>query len=168
MIFTSGAYEGENTKGYLKNATHTNPLLTSLLRTDENVGPTGVVFSDWVLTDSHDSYATMDVDLFEGKEYFMRNVGTGQFLTAGADWGTHTAIGNFPIRVTPSFIKVTNTYTFKTTFRQGNVDNFIGSNYFVDNSNGQEFKAVYTGNGNIYYFVADGANEAMTAMAVSG
>ena len=200
MIFTSGAYEGENTKGYLKNATHTNPLLTSLLRTDENVGPTGVVFSDWVLTDSHDSYATMgvdlvpaiiennfryidrfilddelfnenpdlNVDLFEGKEYFMRNVGTGQFLTAGADWGTHTAIGNFPIRVTPSFIKVTNTYTFKTTFRQGNVDNFIGSNYFVDNSNGQEFKAVYTGNGNIYYFVADGANEAMTAMPVSG
>jgi hypothetical protein len=56
MIFTSGAYEKENTAGYLKNATHTNPHLTSLINTATAAGtsgPTGVVFSDWVLTATH-------------------------------------------------------------------------------------------------------------------
>jgi hypothetical protein len=56
MIFTSGAYEKENTAGYLKNATHTNPHLTSLINTATAAGtsgPTGVVFSDWVLTPNH-------------------------------------------------------------------------------------------------------------------
>lgn len=204
MIFTSGAYEGENTKGYLKNATHTNPLLTSLLRTDENVGPTGVVFSDWVLTDSHDSYATMgvdlvpaiiennfryidrfilddelfnenpdlNVDLFEGKEYFMRNVGTGQFLTAGANWGTHVSIGDLPVKITPLFMQINNTYALKTTFRLGNTDNFIGldaqGEYYVDRPSGTEFRAVYTGKGNTFYFVADDSNKALAAISVGG
>lgn len=63
MIFTSGAYNGENTNGYLKNATYTNPYFTNLIKNAEKKGPTGIVFSDWVLTDSHSGNATMGVDL---------------------------------------------------------------------------------------------------------
>lgn len=63
MIFTSGAYEAENRTGYLKNATYTNPLLTNLIKNAEKKGPTGVVFSDWVLTDEYSGYKTMGVEL---------------------------------------------------------------------------------------------------------
>lgn len=80
MIFTSGAYDGENTKGYLKNATYTNPHFTSLLRTAQEggqSGPTGTVFSDWVLTDSHDGYDTKGVDLvpaiYENNFYYIKD-----------------------------------------------------------------------------------------------
>lgn len=80
MIFTSGAYDGENTKGYLKNATYTNPHFTSLLRTAQSSGqsgPTGTVFSDWVLTDSHDGYDTKGIDLvpaiYENNFYYIKD-----------------------------------------------------------------------------------------------
>lgn len=201
MIFTSGAYAGENTKGYLKNAEYTNPHLTSLLNNAETSGPTGIVFSDWVLTDSHKysttTYSTQgiglvsaiiennfkyignyilddelfasdpdsNVDLFEGKEYFLRNIATGQYLSAGADWGTHASVDGQGIRITPIYDNFQDTYQLKTTFRQGAVDNFIGSNCYVDNTEGNSFKAEYTGNGNIFYFtfLEGGVTKALTA-----
>lgn len=63
MIFTSGAYGGENRTGYLKNATYTNPLLTNLIKDADKKGPTGIVFSDWVLVDSYSSYETKGIEL---------------------------------------------------------------------------------------------------------
>ncbi len=62
MCFTSGE-NGSGRTGYLKNATHTNPHLTNLIKESDVKGPAGIVFSDWVLTDSHDGYATMGVEL---------------------------------------------------------------------------------------------------------
>ncbi len=52
MIFTSGEYTSGK-KGYLACATHTNPLLTKLINEATVAGPTGIVFSDWVLIDSY-------------------------------------------------------------------------------------------------------------------
>lgn len=181
MIFTSGAYDGENTKGYLKNATYTNPHFTSLLRTAQEggqSGPTGTVFSDWVLTDSHDGYDTKGVDLVpaiyennfyyikdyilddelfkdsdaeniweDGSQYFMRNVATGELLSAGADWGTHAVLGKYGIRITPSFDSSNNVYALNTTFTQGGVPNGIGDNYFVDNTSPVQFSAKRVGAG---------------------
>lgn len=63
MIFTSGAYGGENTNGYRKNATYTNPHFTELVKNATKHGPTGIVFSDWVLTDNNSGYETKGIDL---------------------------------------------------------------------------------------------------------
>lgn len=70
MIFTSGAYNGEETAGYLRNAEYTNPYFTSLLRDAQaagKTGPAGTVFSDWVLVDTHKysstTYDTKGIDL---------------------------------------------------------------------------------------------------------
>lgn len=52
MIFTSGEYTSGK-KGYLTCATHTNPHLTKLINDAEVAGPTGIVFSDWVLLDNY-------------------------------------------------------------------------------------------------------------------
>lgn len=198
MIFTSGAYDGENTKGYLKNATYTNPHFTSLLRTAQQngqSGPTGTVFSDWVLTDSHDGYDTKGVELVpaiyennfyyikdyilddelfknsggenlweEGRQYFMRNVATGELLSAGADWGTHAALGKYGIRITPAFDQSNNVYALNTTFTQGGVLNGIGENYFVDNTSPAQFSAKRVGSG--YYMFTRGAM-ALGAVAAS-
>ena len=206
FIFTSGAYGGENTKGYLSNATTTNPLLTNLINTATQHGPTGVVFSDWVLTDSHTysgtTYATMgiplvtsiiennfsyaeefllddelfaddptsNIDIFEGKTFFMRNVGTGLFLTAGANWGTHAALGEVGIRITPTYDSANKTYTLATSLGGGNIG-WDGGGWYVDwAGSGMEFKPVYSGQGTAYAMLAtiDGAEKAMTPVAVDG
>lgn len=205
FIFTSGAYGEEKTKGYLANATTTNPLLTNLINTATQHGPTGVVFSDWVLTDSHTysgtTYATMgiplvtsiiennfsyaeefilddelfdddptsNIDIFEGKTFFMRNVGTGLFLTAGADWGTHTALGEVGIRITPTYDSANKTYTLATSLGGGNIG-WNGTGWYVDYASATEFKPVYSGQGTAYVMLAtiNGAEKAMTSVAVDG
>lgn len=191
MMFTSGAYKGENTDGYLRNATYTNPHFTSMLRTAQQngaSGPTGAVFSDWVLTDSHSGNATMGVDLVpaiyennfyyikdfilddelfsasdaesyweDGCHYFMRNVGTGELLSAGADWGTHAVLGRYGIRITPVFDAANNLYSLHTTFTQGGAVNGIGDNYYVDNVSPAEFTATHVGGGHFVFTLADRA-----------
>lgn len=66
MLFTAGEYTS-GTKGYLTNATHTNPHYTNLIKNTEKKGPAGIVFADWVLVDSHNynnvDYPTMGVEL---------------------------------------------------------------------------------------------------------
>ncbi len=120
MIFTSGAYGGENTEGYRKNAAVTNPYFTELIQNSAPKGPTGIVLSDWVLTNESNGHKTMGVDLVpaiylnnfdyisdyildeelfsqaeveqywdEDTEYFIRNKGSGELLSAGATWETH-------------------------------------------------------------------------------
>ena len=191
MMFTSGAYKGENTDGYLRNATYTNPHFTSMLRTAQQngaSGPTGAVFSDWVLTDSHSGNATMGVDLVpaiyennfyyikdfmlddelfsasdaesyweDGCHYFMRNVGTGELLSAGADWGTHAVLGRYGIRITPVFDAANNLYSLHTTFTQGGAGNGIGDNYYVDNVSPAEFTATHVGGGHFVFTLDDRA-----------
>ena len=63
MCFTSGEAGSGGRSGYAKNAEKTNPLLTQLIKESDVKGPTGVVFSDWVLTDKYGSYNTMGVEL---------------------------------------------------------------------------------------------------------
>lgn len=67
FCFTSGEYKKNHSTGgrdaYAENASYTNPYLTSLIKDSDVKGPTGVVFSDWVLTDKYGSYATQGVDL---------------------------------------------------------------------------------------------------------
>ncbi len=188
MIFTSGAYtvnqsgiNTENTKAYLENATYMNPHFTNVIKNAEKKGPTGIVFSDWVLTDSHDGYATMGVelvptiiynnfdyisdyildnDLFsqnaenyweEGKEYFICNSATGEFLSAGADWGTHAVLNKYGLRFTIAYDKENDAYQLKTSLNDGG----LGDNYFVDNGSPALFKAHREGQGRFSFSLGD-------------
>ncbi len=163
MCFTSGE-NGSGRTGYLKNATYTNPHFTDLIKNSDVKGPTGIVFSDWVLTDKYDSYNTMGVELIptimlnnfdyidqfilddelfsenetmaeniweDGKQYFMRNVSTGTYLSAGEWYGTHATLNKYGIKITPVFNKEDNTYTLTTTL---NSNGGFGKNYYVDNT----------------------------------
>jgi len=207
MNFTSGCNANgttNGTKGYKDNAQIMNPLAVEDIKNASVAGPTGIVYSDYVLIDktSDGNYTThgnsivttviennfsyarefilddelfsgdtsASVDLFEGKEYFLRNIATGKFLSAGADWGTHAALADNGIRVTPLHDTYSNTYSLKTTFRQYNTDNFLGDNMFIDNTQPWQLKAVYAGNGNIFYFTADvnGTTVALTPVETSG
>ena len=164
MIFTSGAYNGENTNGYLKNATYTNPYFTQLIKDSEKKGPTGIVFSDWVLTDSHNGNATMGVELVptiflnnfdyvseymlddelfssaevenfweDGKEYFIRNVATGEFMSVGADWGTHAVVNKDPIRIRLIYDSNNNLYNLASSLSNDGSTAGLGDNWYFDN-----------------------------------
>ncbi|MDE6403256.1 MAG: hypothetical protein K2K86_05555, partial [Muribaculaceae bacterium] len=65
-----------------------------------------------------------------GTTYFLRNVGSGEFLRAGGSWTTQAVMGDYPSKVTPTS-KGGDKYTLKTTH-----DNkwlrYDGSNYFMD------------------------------------
>ena len=191
MLFTSGAYPSENTAGYLTNATHTNPLFTKLINESEKKGPTGIVFSDWVLTDSHtysgSTYATMGVDLVKaiwennfayaadyilddekftstpsGEEkvnqfpdgpYFLRNVGTGEYLSAGTTWGTHAALNKNGIRVSFNYDPTEDVYTFTTL--SSKFMGWDGAGLYVDFGSAQTFALKNVGKGK-YAFVLNG------------
>lgn len=76
-----------------------------------------------------------ETDRFGSKEYYMRHVGTGQFLSAGADWGTHAVLHpTHGIRVTPIFNKRNGQYVLKTTFAQNGTTNFLGNDCYIDNT----------------------------------
>lgn len=186
MIFTSGAYGGENRTGYLKNATYTNPLLTNLIKDADKKGPTGIVFSDWVLVDSYSSYETKGIELIptiiynnfdyisdyilddelfkdneqivenyweEGKQYFMRNVATGSFLSAGAWYGTHAVLNKYGIPITLTFDSNSQTYTINTKLSNSNSSNgTLGIDYYVDNTTEPaEFIVTRAGNGRFLF-----------------
>ncbi len=209
MIFTSGAYNGESTTGYLRNAEIMNPLFTSLINDANaagNYGPIGVVFSDWVLTDSHKygttTYNVQGVnivpaiiennfhyaadfvlddelfadgaedayDVFEGKEYFMRNIGTGKLLSCGGRYGTHATCADYGIRITPSWVSNDNTYVLKTTFAQWGNPGCLGSDAYIDNTGLHYFSIKYAGQENTFYFTFEdgGSTKALTATPNSG
>lgn len=94
-----------------------------------------------------------------GKEYFFRNVETGQFLSSGADWGTRSIIADEGIRITPVYSRMDGNYMLKTTMRQHGeyVDNFFGPDMYVDNSAFQAVRLVAADSPNTYYLTFDGS-----------
>lgn len=196
MIFTSGEYTSGK-KGYLTCATHTNPLLTKLINEATVAGPTGMVFSDWVLIDSYTESGTdyevkgidlvkaiwennfkyaadyiLDDELFNAENdftkepdvlgnntYFIRNVETGKFLAAGADWGTHAVLADNGIRIKTFFDNRSGNYLLQTTFRQNSVDNYLGDNAYIDNTAACAFKVMKADDAEAYYILLENGSE---------
>ena len=100
----------------------------------------------------------------DGKQYFMRNVGTGNFLSTGLWWGTHAVTAAHGIKVTPEIDSSTGKYTIKTTLgAQGG----FGRNYYVDNvGDHQEFDVKHIGNGKFVFTHFDDDNN-LKAMGVA-
>lgn len=98
-----------------------------------------------------------------GKEYFFRNVETGQFLSSGADWGTRSIIADEGIRITPLYSRMDGNYMLSTTMRQHGeyVPNFFGPDMYVDNSAFQAVRFVSAGAPDTYYLTFDSNNTVM-------
>ena len=198
IIFTSGAYGGENTSGYRSNAAQTNPYFTNLIKEAQangTAGPTGIVLSDWVLTDRNSNVDVKGVELvptialnnfeyidqyiideellaaqkqpvenfWEDKWYFVRNVGTGDFLSAGEWYGTHAATAPHGIKVKP-VLTDDGRYYFSTTLSNGTAGaGTFGTDWYVDNTaSPMYFTAKPLGNNRYAFtFVEDGVTKAM-------
>ncbi|MBD5303145.1 MAG: hypothetical protein HDS18_00125, partial [Bacteroides sp.] len=196
MIFTSGAYGGENTSGYKKNAAQTNPYFINLIKTATKKGPTGIVLSDWVLTDNYDVHGVelvptivynnfdyisdyiLDDELFaksdvenyweDGKDYFLRNVGTGEFLSVGATWGTRAAMSSkegLPVKL--KFNEEDGTYTINTSLNSNGMG-YDGSGYYMDYGGLEPFEArrISSGKFNFILTAWKGENNQTLALGV--
>lgn len=74
-----------------------------------------------------------------GQIYFLRNLGSGEFLRAGGAWTSQAVMGDYPSKVTP-----VNTsgdkYTLKTTHQNGNGNQYIrwdGNSYYMDQASNE-------------------------------
>ena len=94
-----------------------------------------------------------------GKEYYFRNVATGQFLSCGADWGTRSVIADQGLRITPLYSRLDGNYMLNTTMRQHGeyVPNFLGPDLYVDNSAFQAVNFVPAGAPDTYYLTYNGS-----------
>lgn len=205
MTFTSGEYQGVSSsigykggrRGYAYCAQELNPYYTDMILNSEKKGPCGILFSDWVLTDSytHDNAGysqsftfrkdgqdlvaavaynnfdyiqnyILDDELFpnnetiveniweDGKQYFMRNVGTGNFLSAGLWWGTRAVTAAHGIKIIPMLDSGNGKYTLKTTL---GANGGFGTNYYLDNGDShQEFDVKHVGNGKFVFTHKEG------------
>ena len=65
------------------------------------------------------------------RQYYLKNVGSGKFLTAANSWGTQASLGEHGLDVTVS--KLTNDkYTIETRIKNGATDHYLGSNLYMD------------------------------------
>lgn len=100
------------------------------------------------------------------KQYFMRNVGTGDFLSAGEWYGTHAVTAAHGIKVTPIIDSETGKYKFKTTLTS---NGYLDNNYYVDNGGGagiRELDAKYAGSGKYVFTYQDNDNNTKAIAAV--
>lgn len=74
------------------------------------------------------------VEALTGGEYYLRNVATGKFLTAGANWGTRAKVGRTGNRLTLEPTAAENTFNIKTTL------SYLGDNLYMDNSNAAPYR----------------------------
>lgn len=100
------------------------------------------------------------------KNYVLRNVGTGKFLSAGANWGTHATAGDIPIRVALRPSDTAGCYNIETTFVQGGGPNYYGSNNYIDNEKAFDIEFVAQPGGYFVLKCPDG--NVLTAVSCSG
>ncbi|MDE6072441.1 MAG: hypothetical protein K2G53_07800, partial [Muribaculaceae bacterium] len=104
----------------------------------------------------------------ESKQYFMRNVGTGDFLSAGEWYGTHATTAAHGIKITPIIDSATGKYKLKTTLTS---NGYLDNDYYVDNGGGKgirELDAKYAGNGKYVFTYQDNDNNTKAVAAVDG
>lgn len=189
VIFTSGAYNGENTNGYLKNATYMNPFFTDLIQNSTVKGPTGTVFSDWVLVDEHSGNAVKGVNLVSAiylnnfdyvADYILDDELFGaanaenywengkEYFLQNRETGLFLSSGadwGTHAVLNDAPIRLTLVYdennnTYALRTTQG-ASGGLGANYYVDNGTPAEFSAQREGDG-YFSFHLDG--KAMSAI----
>ncbi|MBD5341581.1 MAG: hypothetical protein HDR94_08400, partial [Bacteroides sp.] len=87
---------------------------------DDPNGPTEVVIPD----------APVKSGVVSGQTYYLRNLGSGEFLRAGGAWTTQAVMGDYPSKVIPTS-KGGSSYSLKTTHDNKWIRK-DGDNYFMD------------------------------------
>ena len=65
------------------------------------------------------------------RQYYLKNVGSGKFLTAANSWGTQASLGEHGLDV--AFIKLPNgKYSIETQVKNSDTDHYLGSNLYMD------------------------------------
>lgn len=118
--------------------------------------------ADYVVDDEFvNKPATVEKIWDESKEYFVRNVGTGDFLASGAWWGTRAVTAAHGIKVIPKTDDWNNHY-----FRTNLSNNGLGSNgtlgvdTYVDNFFFPQYLGIKNVGDNKYVFTIQGGDNA--------
>ena len=70
----------------------------------------------------------------EAGDYILQNVATGKYFGGANSWGTRASLTDHPEYVTLAKLE-DGAYTIESRYSNGEGQNFLGSNYFVDNGN---------------------------------
>lgn len=70
----------------------------------------------------------------EAGNYILQNVATGKYFGGANSWGTRASLTDHPEYVTLAKLE-DGAYTIESRYSNGEGQNFLGSNYFVDNGN---------------------------------
>ena len=70
----------------------------------------------------------------EAGNYILQNVATGKYYGGANSWGTRASLTDHPEYVTLAKLE-DGAYTIESRYSNGEGQNFLGSNYFVDNGN---------------------------------
>ena len=116
---------------------------------------------DYILDDAlfgEDSSAIPD------GEFFLRNIGSGQFIGAGGEWGTQAVLSGSPVLFSPQS-SGDNEYTLRTTFRKLDKYTFLGPDMMLDSGEGLRFKPINTGRHGAFIFSCTDADGKYSALA---
>ncbi len=68
-----------------------------------------------------------------GGDYYLKNVGSGKFLTGANDWGTQASLGEYGLSITLERLP-NGKYTLDTHVANNETDHYLGSNGYIDAS----------------------------------
>jgi len=66
-------------------------------------------------------------------DYYLKNVGSGKFLTGANDWGTQASLGEYGLSITLERLP-NGKYTLDTHVANNEADHYLGSNGYIDAS----------------------------------
>jgi len=66
-------------------------------------------------------------------DYYLKNVGSGKFLTGANDWGTQASLGEYGLSITLERLP-NGKYTLDTHVANNQTDHYLGSNGYIDAS----------------------------------
>ncbi|MDE6339951.1 MAG: hypothetical protein K2K97_09225, partial [Muribaculaceae bacterium] len=125
--------------------------------------------SDYILDDELFAASNVEYENIwdDSKWYFMRNVGTGDFISAGEWWGTHAATGAHGIKVRPVLNKEDGTYAIGSTLNTTDIKKAgLGKNGYIDNTDDWRYFDVKFVDGNKFTltYKEDGVIKSLAAM----
>ncbi|MBR0265637.1 MAG: hypothetical protein IJQ60_17350, partial [Prevotella sp.] len=129
---------------------------------------TGIVVNTWTTRDAGNQYVIEEAGDFDSKDamaaiyeyfrlfadgkYYINNVGTGKYLAAGANWGTHAVVNadglDYDIKMAEG------KYTLDSQVSNGGVKNFLNGEWNDGVAFGWTFNEVSEG----VYTISDGTN----------
>lgn len=97
-------------------------------------------------------------------DFFLRNIGSGQFIGAGGEWGTQAVLSGYPVLFS-TLSSDDKECTLQTTFRKRDKYTFLGHDMMLDSGEGLKFKPIHTGRNGAFIFSCTDADGMLSALA---